>query len=144
MKINESRFGTLLKVREHQERKAQQELNTIRTEKNAAENALTEMDEKRNTEIKGAANQGKARAKDLQTSRAFIRKLSQDIQQQENKIETIKTQEETKRVEVVGRSQEKEMVERLEEKYQAHAAKEKDRKEQRVVDILAQRVRASL
>ena len=144
MKVSETRFGTLLKVREHQEKKAQQELTQIRTTREEAQGELCDLDNTRKTEIANSPQAGKIKATDLQTSRAFLRRLSKEIQQQQQKVENIQKQEDSKRTEVVERSQEKEMIVRLEEKYQTHVTKERDRKEQRMVDVLAQRVRATM
>jgi flagellar export protein FliJ len=144
MKVSELRFGTLLKVREHQKKAAQQELSRIRTEKEIAQTKLTTLDQVQQDEMNTSIKKEKAKATDIQTSRAFIRRLSREIEQQQKKVEEITSKEEDKRVEVVERTQEKEMIQQLEEKYQTHLAKERERKEQRMVDILAQRVKSSL
>jgi flagellar export protein FliJ len=81
----------------------------------------------------------KIRAQDVQTSRAFIRSLTRDMQTQQKKINEIQRQETNKTGEVVECKQAKEVVENLEDKYQTRVAKERDKKEQRMLDILAQR-----
>ena len=140
MNISHLRFGTLLKVRKYQEKKAQQELSQIRNQKLTEEQTLSTLDEKRNVEMSESNKPEKIRAKDVQTSRAFIRSLTRDMQTQQEKINTIQRQETNKTGEVVERKQAKEVVENLEDKYQTQMAKEQDKKEQRVIDILAQRV----
>jgi len=139
MDVSGVRFGTLLKVRKYQERKAQEELSQIRNQKLQEKEALSELAEKRDGEISTSPQQGKVQAADLQISRAFIRKLTKEIQAQQKKIEEIQKQEETKTDEVVERKKAKEMIETLEDRYQTQLTKERDRKEQRLMDVLAQR-----
>ncbi|MBP8975393.1 MAG: flagellar export protein FliJ [Bacteroidetes bacterium] len=139
MDVSGVRFGTLLKVRKYQEQKAQEELSQIRIQKLREEEALSELAEKRDEEISTSPQKGKVQAADVQVSRAFIRKLTKEIQAQRKKINEIQKQEETKTDEVVERKKAKEMIETLEERYQTQLAREKDRKEQRLMDVLAQR-----
>jgi flagellar export protein FliJ len=139
MNVSHLRFGTLLKVRKYQEKKAQQELSQIRNQKVSEEQALSQLDEQRNAEINGTDTVEKIRAQDVQTSRAFIRSLTRDMQTQQKRINEIQRQETNKTGEVVERKQAKEVVENLEDKYQTHLAKERDKKEQRMLDILARR-----
>ncbi len=139
MNVSHLRFGTLLKVRKYQEKKAQEELSQIRNQKVVEEQTLSDLDDRRNAEMNGSDNVDKTNAQDVQTSRAFIRSLTRDMQTQQEKIKTIQHQEVNKTGEVVERKQAKEVVENLEDKYQTRLAKERDKKEQRMMDILAQR-----
>ena len=124
---------------QYQEKKAQEELSQIRNQKVVEEQTLSDLDDRRNAEMNGSDNVDKTNAQDVQTSRAFIRSLTRDMQTQQEKIKTIQHQEVNKTGEVVERKQAKEVVENLEDKYQTRLAKERDKKEQRMMDILAQR-----
>jgi flagellar export protein FliJ len=134
-----SRFGTLLKVRKYQEKKAQQELSQLRHEKAIEEDTLNQLDKRRDTAIAGADGVEKSSAQDIQAQHAFIRKLSKDIQEREKNLKVMVEKEHSKTDEVVERKKAKEMVENLEERFQTDLSKEADRKEQKVLDILAQR-----
>lgn len=139
MNVNSVRFGTLLKVRKYQEKKTQEELSQIRTQKHMEEETLSKLAAKRESEIASTPQNGKVQAADVQVSRAFLRKLAKEIQAQQKKIQEIEKQEETKTFELIERKKAKEMIEILEEKFQMQLAKERERKEQRLIDILAQR-----
>ncbi len=141
MSSHDTRFGTLLKVKKHQEKVVHQELVRIRTEKDAEQGALDDLQESREQEISGAVRKARVTVTDLQTSRAFLQRLSREIQKQERKIQEIQSAEDAKREELVERSKSKKMVETLEEKQRAQLIKDEERKEQRLIDVLAQRVR---
>ena len=87
-----------------------------------------------------AVRTSRARALELQTSRAFLRSLSTEIKQKEKKVGEIQGQEDDKRSELVVRTQSKQMVENLDQRRQSEIMKEAERKEQRLIDVLAQRV----
>ncbi|MCX7984335.1 MAG: flagellar export protein FliJ [Bacteroidetes bacterium] len=139
MNVNSVKFGTLLKVRKYQEKKAQEELLHIRTQKQREEETLSKLAEKHDEEISSSPQTGRVQAAEVQVSRAFLRKLAKEIQAQKNKVDEIKQQEEIKTYELIERKKAKEMVELLEEKFQLQLAKERERKEQRLIDVLAQR-----
>lgn len=141
MESTSMRFGTLLKVRNYQEQKAQQELSQIRNQKISEEEQLATLDKKRNSEISDTGSVSKTRAADMQMSRAFIKRLSKEIQSQKTKIEDTQNKEDSKTDEVVERKQAKEMIQNLEDKYRSYMAKEQERKDQRLMDVLAQRTR---
>jgi len=141
MKVGDSRFGTLLRVKSIQERKSQQELVEIQNRKDEERQTLSQLQERREGEIAEAVRKSRMRATDLQSSRAFLTRLSKEIGEQENKIEEIQVKEDEKREELVERSRSKHMVEDLEEKYQTQVLREAERKEQRLIDVLAQRVK---
>jgi len=141
MKVGDSRFGTLLRVKSIQERKTQQELVEIQNKKDEERQTLSQLQERREGEIAEAVRKSRMRATDLQSSRAFLTRLSKEIGEQENKIEEIQVKEDEKREELVERSRSKHMVEDLEEKYQTQVLREAERKEQRLIDVLAQRVK---
>jgi flagellar FliJ protein len=141
MKVGDSRFGTLLRVKSIQERMTQQELVEIRNMKDEERQTLSQLQERREGEIAEAVRKSRMRATDLQSSRAFLTRLAKEIDEQQNKIEEIQAKEDEKREELVERSRSKHMVEDLEEKYQTQVQREADRKEQRMIDVLAQRVK---
>ena len=84
----------------------------------------------------------KTRAVDLQTSQAFLQSLSRQIETTEEKIREVTTEEEGKRVELVEKSQSKQMVEKIDQRRRDEETKEQERKAQRVIDVLAQRIKS--
>lgn len=141
MKVNDTQLATVLKFKQYQERKAHEELACLLRAKEQEQAALLGLNDKRETAMTDAVRTSKARVTELQTSRAFLRTLCREIQQKEEKVGEIQLQENDKREELIEKNQSKQMVENLEQRRQAEAAKELERKEQRLIDVLAQRVR---
>ena len=135
-----SRLHPVIKVKKFKEKKAHGELIQIRAVQEQENSALRALHSEQSEAIEVAVRTTKARATDVQTSRAFIQKLSRDIRQQEKKVETIQLQENEKREELSRKSQSRKMVEKLEEKRREALAKEAERKEQRLIDVLAHRL----
>ena len=139
----QSRFQTVLKVREIQERRTQAELHQIKGVHARETEALNDIREVRQGALTDAVRTMKLKATDAQTNRAFLLRLSQDMVKQEKKVEEVEEQEEQKRVELVEKSKSRKIVEHLEHQYHEHQLRENDRKEQRLIDILAQRIRTA-
>jgi len=143
MKVSQkSRFRTVLKVKKIQERKAQGELRELQTVHAQEEEVLNDIKDERQYALSDAVRTMKIKATEAQTNRAFILKLSRQIKEQEQKVQQVESQEEEKRSELLERTKSKKMVEQLDEKLQAEADKEMERKEQRLIDVLAQRIRS--
>ncbi len=140
MQFVDTRLGTVLKVKKYQEKKAHEELVHLLHSKNQEQAALSDLTNKRESAMTEAVRVSKSRVLELQTSRAFLRSLSAEIRQKENKVDEIQVKENDKRLELVERSQSKQMVENLDQRRQAEFVREADRKEQRLIDVLAQRV----
>jgi flagellar export protein FliJ len=140
MKQNKSRLHPVIKVKTFKEKKAQGELVQIQATRNLENTALSALNKKKEHALDAAVRTIKAKATEVQTSRAFIQKLSLQIHQQEKKIENIRVQENDKRVELTEKTQSRKMVEKLDEKRREALARETDRKEQRMLDVLARRL----
>jgi flagellar export protein FliJ len=136
----ESRFKTVLKVKHIQVKKAQRELAVITVERERAEGELSHLEDTRSDAISGAANKIKAQAADLQAGRAFIDRLSRQIRVQKRNVEEEKSRESRKREELVERSQSEEMIERLDRRVHDEVLKETEKKQQGLIDVVAQRV----
>ncbi|MCX6138828.1 MAG: flagellar export protein FliJ [Ignavibacteriales bacterium] len=144
MKSQHSPLTTVIKVKKFQEKKAQRELYQLVNYKNEEAAALSTLQDRQETAMSNALRFLKARATDLQTDRAFLRSLSHQIEHQAKVVEGIQEKEDSKRDEVVEKSKSKKMVENLDEKRRVAAEKEVDRKDQRLIDVLAQRIRLEL
>lgn len=141
MSTGRSKFKTVLKVKSHLEKKAQRELHTIQEQHHQGTEELNQLTAENESALDETITVLKARATELQTSRAFLQNLSRQINRQKEKLEDIKVQEHDKREELTEKTQAKRMIEKLEEKRESEEAKENERKEQRLIDVLAHRVR---
>jgi flagellar export protein FliJ len=140
MKEKKSRLHPVIKVKQFREKKAQRELVQIQATRDHENTALSALNKKKEYALDAAVRTIKAKATEVQTSRAFIQKLSRQILQQEKKIENIQVQEDEKRIELTEKSQSRKMVEKLDEKRKEALVREVERKEQRLLDVLARRL----
>ena len=144
MQYVDTGLATVLKVKKYQEKKAHEELVHLLRSKDLEQAALSDLNDRRENAMSEAVRVSRSRALELQTSRAFLKTLSTEIRQKEKKVDEIQGQANNKRSELVERTQSKQMVENLDQRRQAEIAKEIDRKEQRLIDVLAQRVTKEL
>ncbi|MER3522569.1 MAG: flagellar export protein FliJ [Ignavibacteria bacterium] len=134
-----TRFSTLVRVKQHQEKLTQQQLMQIRQSHLQEKEMLDRLQEAREEAVKDTYGTGRAKAHDLQIHRAFIFRLTREINRQTTKVNEMKEQEEAKREELTQRAQARQMVEKLDEKSKHEAMRELERKEQHFIDELAQR-----
>ena len=141
MRVGDTRLTTVLKVKQHQENTAQRELKDIQAKKAKETDALTTLETTQKAAYVQASEPVRVRATDAQVDRAFIQRLSREIKTQQDRVDTIHHEEDSKREELVVRSQSKKMVEKLDDKRKQEALKEVERKEQKVLDVLASRIK---
>jgi flagellar export protein FliJ len=144
MRVSESHLETVIRVKDFQVKKAQKELAVIKVSRAQEEGALTSLEEQQSTAMSDAVRKMKTKVVDLQTSQAFIQSLSRQIQKQEEKVQEIISEEAGKREELLEKSQSKQMIEKIDQRRKDEAEKEQERKAQRVIDVLAQRMKSSL
>ncbi len=142
MRVSDSSFETVIRVKDFQVKKAQRELAVISVDRVREEGALTNLEERQSTAMTDAVRTMKTKAVDLQTSQAFLQSLSRQIQKQVQKVEEVLTQEEGKRGELLEKSQSKQMIEKIDQRRKDEQEKELERKAQRVSDVLAQRMKS--
>lgn len=144
MNVSSTGLGTVLKVKVVQEKNAQRELAAIAQKREAEEKRLDQLGQTQDSAISQASDITRSRAGDLQTSRAFIQSINRQITQQGEKVDDVKNKETAKRDELVERSKSRQMVESLDTKRREAAEKESERKAQRVIDVLAQRMKMGI
>jgi len=144
MRVSDSHLSTVIRVKDHLVKKAQRELAVIRVSREKEEGTLSTLEDRQSSAMTEAVRKMKTRALDLQTSQAFLQSLSRQIERQEEKVRQVTTQEEGKRGELVEKSQSKEMIVKIDQRRKDEEAKEQERKAQRVIDVLAQRMRSEL
>jgi flagellar export protein FliJ len=142
MRVSDSPLSTVIRVRDIQLKKTQRELAVIKVERQTEEGRLSTLEEKHSSAMTEAVRTMRTKAVDLQTSQAFLQSLSRQIEHQEEKVREVTTAEEGKRVELVERSQSKQMVEKIDQRRRDEEAREQERKAQRVIDVLAQRIKS--
>lgn len=136
-----SKIKTVLKIKKLQMKKSQRDLAATTLTREAEEGRLSVLKETHSSAVANAGTNGKARAADLQANRAFIETLSGKIKDQARKVSTITTREEQQRDKLLEQSKAKEMLLRLDQRREGEEERERERKTQRVVDVLAQRLR---
>lgn len=139
MKITEQRLSTIIKVKENQKKAAQQELHSIKKEKKRQLEALDHLEETKEAAIGGLARNGIIRATDVHINRAYIQHLTQQLKIQMKKIHTIESEENDKREELLEKTKSKRIFEKLEEKRQAEEHQQSQRKDQRLMEFMANR-----
>lgn len=142
MHVGDSRLRTVIKVKHYQVKKAQKELAVIAVDRAQQEDHLTSLENTKSSAMSEAVRTMKARAVDLQTSRAYIQSISRQVKQQADRVDDIKDKENGKRAELLEKSQSEQMLEKLEQKRRAEVEKEQERKSQRMLDVLAQRMKS--
>jgi flagellar FliJ protein len=141
MKVTPSRFQTVIRVKKHQEKKAQAELGQIQEKKESEKKALNSLERERADAVGQAGRVARSSATEMQASHAFIQRLSNQIDKQQKMVEKIQQREELKREELAEKSKSKKMVERLDERRRREQELAIDKKEQVMLDVLAQRTK---
>jgi flagellar export protein FliJ len=142
MRVGDSTLTTVIRVKDIQLKQTQRELAVIKVARQSEEGRLNTLEERQSSAMTDAVRTMKTRAVDLQTSQAFLQSLSKQIKKSEELIREVTTEEEGKRVELVEKSQSKQMVEKIDQRRREEEIKEQDRKAQRVIDVLAQRIKS--
>lgn len=105
------------------------------------EDRLVVIHEHREKAVSVLRTQQKVSAAQMQIMHSHLSTLSREIETQKETIAKATLHEDKKRDALVKKSQEKKMVEVLNEKRQASERKEIDRKEQKSLDEFSQRLR---
>jgi flagellar export protein FliJ len=134
-----NRLKTVVRVKKHQEKVTQQQLVVIQDQHLREAATLQQLNAAKDEAVNETKGFGRARVTDLQTQRAFIFRLSRQIDSQSAKVDEMQDKENQKRHELTGRSQSRQMVEKLDERRKEEEERSDDRKEQTTIDDLAQR-----
>ncbi|MGO9480993.1 MAG: flagellar export protein FliJ [Candidatus Kryptoniota bacterium] len=143
------RLQSVIKVKEIQEKKVQRELAQLKKkilhEQAQLENLEGERDRAASTSpLTGNRENGngKVRAADIVVHENYLRKISDEIHFENVKLDSL-AQFETKKIdEVLDVKKDKETIERLKEKRLEEFRRDADRKEQILIDAVAQRLSA--
>jgi len=134
-------FNKVIQVRTLQQKQAQQQVAEAVRQRIEEEERLTVIHEHREKAASVIRAQQKMSVAQMQTMRSHLSTLNRDIASQQETVEEASVQEGRKRDVLIKKSQEKKMVEVLNEKRRVSEQKETDRKEQKTLDEFAQRRR---
>lgn len=138
------RIQKVLDVKTRQENQAHKELKHAQERKDAEAKKLDTLRTREEQALSDGESTVVVRASEIQTKRAFLRFLTREIEGQNERLDTVTTEENVKREALVERSKSKKIIQELKEQLVVQEQKEVERKEQRMIDILAQRIRAAL
>ncbi len=134
------RLQSVIKVKEIQEKKMERELAMIKRKILQEQAHLDDLQVEREKLVSSSPLEGKVRAADIAIHQDYIRKISDEIHFGNSKIAVL-AQSETKKIdEVLDVKKDKEAIEHLKEKQLEEYRKDLDKKEQVLIDALAQRM----
>jgi flagellar export protein FliJ len=139
--VKQNNFKKVIQVRTIQQKQAQQQVADAVRLRLEEEERLTEFHEHRKRAANAIRSQQKMSVAQMQTMRAHLSALGQQIESQKTAVSRASETEDLKRDALIRKSQEKKMVEVLNEKRLKSEQKESDRKEQKTLDDYAQRLR---
>jgi flagellar FliJ protein len=139
MTKHKSKLSTVLRVKTHQQKITQVELGRIKEKHELENRTLNHLCDRREEAFDASRRISRGRLEDLQAGRAFISGLSRQIIQQERRVIETGLQEQRKTQELVQRTQAKKIVEKVKERQDDQVQKELERKDQKAMDVVAQR-----
>ncbi len=134
------RLQSVIKVKEIKEKKVQRELAAIKKRILQEQARLEDLQGEQDKLMSSSPLNGKIRAADIVVHQDYIRKISDEIHFGSAKLENLSHSETKKIDEVLDAKKDREIVERLREKRFEEFKQEADRKEQILIDAVAQRV----
>ena len=134
-------FNKVVEVRTIQQKQAQQQVADAVRQRLEEEERLSQINEHREKAASAFRSKQKMSVAQMQTMRSHLSSLSRDIETQKDTVTKAAEHEDTKRDDLIKKSQEKKMVEVLNDKRIKSEQKESDRKEQKTLDEFSQRLR---
>ncbi|HUI29752.1 MAG TPA: flagellar export protein FliJ [Candidatus Acidoferrales bacterium] len=136
------RLQSVIRVKEIQEKKIQRELAQVKKRILQEQENLETLEDERERLLSASPLNGKIKAADIVTHHDYIKKISEEIRFENARIDSL-TEFETKKIdEVLEVKKDREAIEHLKEKRLEEARRELDRKEQVLIDAIAQRMSA--
>ncbi len=134
------RLQSLIKVKELQEKKVERELAAIKNRILQEQARLENLKQEQEKLISSSPTEGKVRAADIALHQDYIHRISGQIHFESARIQVL-TQTENKKIdEVLGVKKDKEAIEHLKEKQFEEYKKDLEKKEQVLIDAIAQRL----
>lgn len=134
------RLQPLIRVKELQEKKVERELAAIKSRILQEQAHLDDLRTEQDKLLSSTPMRGKVRAADMALHQDYIQKISTEIHFENSRIAVL-TQNETKKIdEVLDVKKDREAIEHLKEKRLEEYRKELEKKEQVLIDAVAQRL----
>ncbi len=134
------RLQPLIRVKELQEKKVERELAALKTRIMQEQARLDDLRTEQDKLFSSAPVRGKFRAADMALQQDYLQKVSTQIHFENSRIASL-TQNETAKIdEVLGVKKDREAIEHLKEKRLEEYKKELEKKEQVLIDAVAQRL----
>jgi flagellar export protein FliJ len=133
------KLDPVLKVRQLQEKKYKKELAEIKVIRENAEKLLEDLESERERQIENMEVEDKIKVIDLQVQYAYLNVIAEQVEKQKNALEKILKEEEKRRDVLVKTNQNKQMIEKLKQKFIDGVLKDLHKKEQTLLDSLAHR-----
>jgi flagellar protein FliJ len=134
------RLQSVIKVKEIQEKKFERELAMIKRKILQEQARLDDLRVERERLVSSSPLHGKVKAADMAVHHDYIRRISDEIHFENAKLAVL-TQSESKKIDdVLDVKKDKEAIEHLREKQLEEYKRDLDKKEQVLIDAVAQRV----
>ncbi len=134
------RLQSVIKIKEIQEKKVERELAMIKKNILQGQARLEDLQGEHQKLVSSSPMEGKIKAADMVTHQDYLRKISDEIKFERVKLENLSRSEDKKRDEVLDAKKDKEAIEHLREKRLEEFKHDMDRKEQILLDAVAQRL----
>jgi len=134
------RLQNVIDVRTRQEQYTKREIARIASTRSREEAKLAQLQRKREVHRNEAGKKQRVSAAEMQTDWTYLSHLTKEIEHQGKKISIILDQENLKREELLKTNQSKQMLETLKEKKYEEYKKDVEKKDQTVMDNIAQRL----
>jgi flagellar FliJ protein len=134
------RLQSVIKVKEIQEKKFERELAMIKRKILQEQARLDDLRVERERLVSTSPLNGKVRAADMAIHHDYIRRISDEIHFENARIAVLAQSESKKIDEVLDVKKDKEAIEHLKEKQFEEYKRDLDKKEQVLIDAVAQRV----
>jgi flagellar export protein FliJ len=139
--VKQNSFKKVIQVRSIQQKQAQQQVADAVRARHEEEERLSEFHEHRERAASAFRAQQKMSVAQMQTMRSHLLALAQQIESQKVTVAQASEHEDKKREALIKKSQEKKMIEVLNDKRLKSEQKDADRTEQKTLDEFAQRLR---
>jgi flagellar FliJ protein len=136
------RLQSVIRVKEIQEKKIQRELAQVKRRILQERENLETLEDERERLLSSSPLNGKIKAADIVVHQDYIKKISDQIRFENDQIENLTEFESKKIDEVLDVKKDREAIEHLREKRLEECRRELDKKEQVLIDAIAQRITA--
>ncbi len=136
------KLQSVIRVKEIQEKKIQRELAQVKRRLLQEREYLENLEDERERLLSSSPLNGKIKAADIVVHQDYVKKISEQIRLENNQIDNLTEFESKKIDEVLDVKKDREAIEHLKEKRLEECRRELEKKEQVLIDAIAQRISA--